>query len=80
MNEASNASKLDLMNARLAALKHIGQGIPAQERVALLTLSGKVTLEFTDDAAKLREMLMKNKATSQATTRTAPKQPSPAIS
>ncbi|MGB7763017.1 MAG: VWA domain-containing protein [Bryobacteraceae bacterium] len=49
----------DLMNARLAALKHIGQGIPAQERVALLTLSGKVTLEFTDDAAKLREMLMK---------------------
>jgi VWFA-related protein len=49
----------DLMNARVAALKHIEQGIPPQERVALLTLSGKVTLEFTDDAAKFREMLMK---------------------
>jgi len=49
----------DLMNARVAALKHIEQGIPPQERVALLTLSGSVTLEFTDDAAKFRETLMK---------------------
>jgi VWFA-related protein len=49
----------DFMNARIAALKHIEQGIPPQERIALLTLSGKVTLEFTDDAAKFREMLMK---------------------
>ena len=31
----------DLMNARVAALKHIEQGIPPQERVALLTLSGR---------------------------------------
>ena len=49
----------DLMNARIAALKHIEQGIPPQERVALLTLSGKVTLEFTDDLVKFREALMK---------------------
>jgi len=49
----------DLANARAAALKHIEQGIPPQERVALLTLSGSVALEFTNDVAKLREMLMK---------------------
>ncbi len=49
----------DLMNARAAALKHIEHGIPPQERVALLTLSGKLSLEFTDDLAKFRETLMK---------------------
>jgi len=49
----------DLANARAAALKHIEQGIPPQERVALLTLSGSVSLEFTNDVAKFREMLMK---------------------
>jgi VWFA-related protein len=49
----------DLMNTRAAALKHIEKGIPPQERVALLTLSGSVTLEFTNDVAKFREMLMK---------------------
>jgi hypothetical protein len=47
------------MNARMAALKHIEQGIAPQERVALLTLSGSVSLEFTSDLAKFREMLMK---------------------
>jgi VWFA-related protein len=49
----------DLMNARIAALKHIDKGIPPQERVALLTLSGNVSLEFTDDLAKFRQALMK---------------------
>ncbi|MFY9728952.1 MAG: VWA domain-containing protein [Bryobacteraceae bacterium] len=49
----------DLMNARAAALKFIEQGLPPQERVALLTLSGNVSLEFTDDLAKFRETLMK---------------------
>ncbi|MGB9459173.1 MAG: VWA domain-containing protein [Bryobacteraceae bacterium] len=49
----------DLMNARIAALKHIEQGIRPQDRVALLTLSGKVSLEFTNDPAKFREALMK---------------------
>jgi VWFA-related protein len=49
----------DLMNARAAALKYIEQGIPPQERVALLTLSGTVSLELTDDLAKFRETLMK---------------------
>jgi VWFA-related protein len=50
----------DLMNARIAALKHMEQqGIRPQDRVALLTLSGKVSLEFTNDPAKFREALMK---------------------
>src|ERR1017187_7913123 len=49
----------DLMTVRVAALKHIEQGIPPQERVALLTLSGKVSIDFTDDVTKFREMLMK---------------------
>ncbi|MGD0048404.1 MAG: VWA domain-containing protein [Bryobacteraceae bacterium] len=49
----------DLMNARVAALKYIEHGIPPQERIALLTLSGKLSLEFTDDPAKFRETLMK---------------------
>jgi VWFA-related protein len=49
----------DLSTIRVAALKHIDQGIPPQERVALLTLSGNVSLEFTDDLVKLRQTLMK---------------------
>jgi len=49
----------DPMNARKAALQHIEQGIPPQERIALLTLSGQVSLEFTSDLAKFRETLMK---------------------
>jgi VWFA-related protein len=49
----------DLMTIRVAALKHIEHGIPPQERVALLTLSGRVGLEFTDDVAKFRDTLMK---------------------
>jgi VWFA-related protein len=49
----------DLMNARIAALKYIEQGIRPQDRVALLTLSGKVTLGFTNDPAKFKETLMK---------------------
>jgi len=49
----------DLMNVRAAALKQLEPGIPPQERIALLTLSGAVSLEFTNDAAKIREKLMK---------------------
>ncbi len=49
----------DLMNARIAALKHIEQGIRPQDRVALLTLSGKVSLEFTNDLEKFKQTLMK---------------------
>ena len=53
----------DLMNTRAAALKQIEPGIPPQERIALLTLSGAVSLEFTNDVTKLRDTLMKIKST-----------------
>lgn len=49
----------DLSTARVAMLKHIQKGIPPQERVALLTLSGRVGIQFTDDIEKFRETLMK---------------------
>jgi VWFA-related protein len=49
----------DLASTRVAALKHIEKGIPPQERIALLTLSGRVAIQFTDDPAKFREALMK---------------------
>jgi len=52
----------DLGNVRLAALKHIEQGIPPQERVGVLTLSGNLSLEFTNDVAKFRETLAKLQA------------------
>jgi VWFA-related protein len=42
----------DLGNVRQAALKHI-------ERVGILTLSGNLSLEFTNDVAKFRETLAK---------------------
>ena len=51
----------ELGNVRAAALKHIEQGIPPEERVGVLTLSGNISLELTNDAAKFRETLAKIK-------------------
>ena len=48
----------DFMYARVAALKHIEHGIPPEERIALLTLSGRVQIEFTGDVEKFRATLM----------------------
>jgi len=52
-------SQGDLDSVRAAALKHIDKGVPPRERIALLTLSGRVLLSFTDDLAKFRETLTK---------------------
>jgi VWFA-related protein len=49
----------ELANVRVAALKHVEQGLPPQERVGILTLSGNVSLELTNDVAKFRETLAK---------------------
>jgi len=49
----------ELVATRAAALKHLEHGIPPQERIALVTLSGRVSIPFTDDLAKFRETLMK---------------------
>ena len=49
----------DLGNVRVAALKHIERGIPPEERVGILALSGNLSLEFTNDVTKFRETLAK---------------------
>ena len=49
----------DLGNVRVAALKHIERGIPPEERVGILALSGNLSLEFTNDVAKFRETVAK---------------------
>jgi VWFA-related protein len=49
----------ELANVRIAALKHVEQGIPPQERVGILTLSGNVSLELTNDVTKFRDTLAK---------------------
>jgi hypothetical protein len=45
----------ELANVRVAALKHVEQGIPPEERVGILTLSGNVSMELTNDVAKFRD-------------------------
>jgi len=54
-----NLTSEQLGGVRTAALKYIEQGMPPEERVALITLSGNTSLEMTNDAAKFREALMK---------------------
>jgi VWFA-related protein len=49
----------ELGNVRAAMLKQLEQGIPPQERVAVLTLSGNLSLPLTNDVAKVRETLAK---------------------
>ena len=47
----------DLMQARLAALRFLDISVEPTERVALLTTSGQTQVDFTDDRARIREML-----------------------
>jgi len=49
----------DLMQTRLAATKHMEQALRPTDRAAIYTLSGHVTIEFTDDVAFLRAALLK---------------------
>ena len=49
----------DLMQARLAATKHIEHALRPTDRAAVYTLSGHVTIEFTDDVAMLRAAMSK---------------------
>ena len=54
-----NLTEDQLGGVRAAAVKFVEQGIPAGERMAILTLSGNLSLEMTDDAASIREALAK---------------------
>jgi len=47
----------DLMQARLAALRFLDSSVQPAERIAIFTTSGQAQVDFTDDHAKIREMV-----------------------
>jgi VWFA-related protein len=49
----------DLMQARQAAAKHMQQALRPTDRAAIYTLSGHLSIEFTDDRALLQAALVK---------------------
>jgi VWFA-related protein len=49
----------DLMQVRLAATKHMQQALRPADRAAIYTLSGHVSIQFTDDRAMLEAALQK---------------------
>ena len=49
----------DLMQVRQAAVKHMQQALRPSDRAAIFTLSGRVSIEFTDDRALLQAALEK---------------------
>lgn len=48
----------ELVRARDAAKRHL-TSLPPEDRAAIFTLSGNITLNFTDDAAKLSEAIQR---------------------
>jgi VWFA-related protein len=47
----------DLVYARDAAIKYLADGLKESDRAAIFTTSGQINVEFTDDAAKLKDAL-----------------------
>src|ERR1700734_2627728 len=47
----------DLMQTRLAALRFLDSSVQPTERIAIFTTSGQAQVDFTDDHAKIREMV-----------------------
>jgi VWFA-related protein len=47
----------DLMQARLATLRFLDSSLPPTERIAIFTTSGQAQVDFTDDHARIREMV-----------------------
>jgi VWFA-related protein len=47
----------DLMQARIAALRFLDSSVRPSERIAIFTTSGQAQVDFTDDHAKIREMV-----------------------
>lgn len=52
-----HAETSDLMRARAAATKHLVATLNPADRAGIFTVSGQVTVDFTDDANKLRDAL-----------------------
>jgi len=55
----SDSSWEDLMRSRKAAENFINSSMPADERIAVYTVSGQDQIDFTDDRAKLRATMDK---------------------
>jgi VWFA-related protein len=49
----------DLMQVRVAAERHMNESLVPTDRVAIFTTSGRTTLDFTDDRAKLHATLLR---------------------
>jgi VWFA-related protein len=49
----------DLIQARIAADRHLSESLDATTRAGIFTTSGQGNLDFTDDRAKLHEALLK---------------------
>ena len=49
----------DLMQVRNAAERHMNESLVPTDRVAIFTTSGRTTLDFTDDRAKLHATLLR---------------------
>ena len=54
-----NTRPTDFAALRQAALRHFDNGLPASDTAAIYTFSGRTTLEFTSDGAKLEEAVTK---------------------
>jgi VWFA-related protein len=52
-------SQTDLMQVRAAAERHIDEALVPTDRAAIYTTSGRTTLDFTDDRAKLHATLLR---------------------
>jgi VWFA-related protein len=54
-----HTSMADLIQARIAADKHLTESLDSAARAGIFTTSGQNNLDFTDDRVKLHEALMK---------------------
>ena len=54
-----NTAVSDLMRVQQAAIKHIAASLQPADRAAIYTTSGRGNLEFTDDANKLRDAILR---------------------
>lgn len=55
----THLSTSDLLQMREATRKHLRENLPATDRAAVFTTSGKVTLDFTGDKAALDEAILR---------------------
>jgi len=69
----------DLMQARNAASRYLDSSVAPTDRVAVFTVSGLTQMDFTDDRAKLHEMLRQLRVNTQGGTTAASIEDCPAM-